>query len=66
LENNKIVFKKPDKNQTENKKNQMIQSSHKLKDDSNNKQKTESNDIKSVRNSSLLSFDDEEEEDLSD
>jgi hypothetical protein len=44
----------------------MIQSSHKVKDESNSKQKIESNDRKSVRNSSLLSFDDEEEEDLSD
>lgn len=68
LRNDKILYRKPDAKQMDEKKKQMIQTSFNNKNTDDNKQKhvsTNSN-TKSVKNSSLLSFDDEDEEEESD
>ncbi|CAG2101995.1 unnamed protein product [Medioppia subpectinata] len=56
INDGKIVFKKPDKSQENSK------SLAKSKNDAIIKQRLEENETKSVRNSSLLSFDDNEDE----
>ena len=66
LESSKIIFRKPNKDKLDEKKNENVQSSYKSENDKNKKSSDErqkNNNRKSVNNSRLLSFDQEDDED---